>query len=67
MYRLPLAATRLNRHAFGDQYKATDFVVPGPGKLEMTYTPAGGGAPVKYEIFNFDGAGETCKGCFSCC
>ncbi len=45
------------RHAFGDQYKATDFVVPGPGRLEMTYTPADGGKPVKYEVFNFQGGG----------
>lgn len=43
------------RHAFGDQYRATDMVVPGPGKLEMTYTPADGGAPQKFEIFEFKG------------
>lgn len=47
----------VGRHAFGDQYRATDFVVPGAGKVEMTYTPADGGAPVTYELFNFDGAG----------
>src|SRR5207302_2841332 len=35
----------VGRHAYGDQYKATDFVVPGPGTLTMTFTPAGGGAP----------------------
>src|SRR6201999_4242058 len=33
----------IGRHAFGDQYRATDFVVPGPGKLTMTFTPEGGG------------------------
>jgi len=47
----------IGRHAFGDQYKATDFVVPGPGKLTMTFTPAGGGKPVNYEIFDFPGGG----------
>ena len=47
----------IGRHAFGDQYKATDFVVPGPGKLTMTYTPAGGGAPVNYDVFDFPSAG----------
>lgn len=44
------------RHAFGDQYRATDFVVPGAGKLEMTFTPADGSEPKKFEIFNFQGA-----------
>ena len=47
----------IGRHAFGDQYRATDFRVPGPGKLTMTFTPADGGPPVEYPIFNFDGAG----------
>ena len=47
----------IGRHAFGDQYKATDFLVPGPGKLTMTYTPAVGGQPVEYQIFDFPGPG----------
>jgi isocitrate dehydrogenase len=47
----------IGRHAFGDQYRATDFLVPGPGKLTMTYTPEGGGQPVEYEVFNFPGPG----------
>ncbi len=47
----------IGRHAFGDQYKATDFVVPGPGKLTMTFTPAGGGAPKTYEVFDFPEGG----------
>ncbi len=47
----------IGRHAFGDQYKATDFLVPAAGKLTMTYTPAGGGQPVEYEVFNFPGPG----------
>jgi len=46
----------IGRHAFGDQYRATNFVVDQPGKLEMVFTPAGGGAK-KYEVFNFPGAG----------
>ena len=47
----------IGRHAFGDQYKATDFVVPGPGKLTMTFTPDGGGKPMNYEVFDFPGGG----------
>jgi isocitrate dehydrogenase len=47
----------VGRHAFGDQYRATDFVVPGPGTLTMTYTPAGGGAPVEYKVFEFPAGG----------
>src|SRR6202142_2484115 len=40
----------IGRHAFGDQYRATDFKVPGAGKLTMTFTPAGG-QPVEHEVF----------------
>ncbi|MDE3015701.1 MAG: NADP-dependent isocitrate dehydrogenase [Pseudomonadota bacterium] len=47
----------IGRHAFGDQYKATDFIVPEAGKLTMTFTPENGGAPSHHEIFNFKGAG----------
>ncbi len=47
----------IGRHAFGDQYKATDFLVPGPGKLTMTFTPDGGGAPVNYDVFSFESSG----------
>ena len=47
----------IGRHAYADQYAATDFVVPGPGKLTMTFTPADGGAPVTREVFNFPGGG----------
>ena len=47
----------IGRHAHGDQYKATDLVVPGPGRLELTFTPAGG-APQTYTVFDFkDGGG----------
>src|ERR1700689_3988958 len=47
----------IGRHAFGDQYRATDFVVPGPGKLTLTFTPAGGGARLQREVFQFPGGG----------
>ena len=47
----------IGRHAYGDQYRAQDFLVPGPGKLKMTFTPADGGAPVEYEVNDFDGPG----------
>ncbi len=47
----------IGRHAFGDQYRATDFKVPGKGKLTMTFTPSDGGAPVTYDVFDFPGAG----------
>ena len=47
----------IGRHAFGDQYRATDFVVPGPGKLTMTYEPEGGGETKEFEIFDFPGGG----------
>ncbi|MCH9720387.1 MAG: NADP-dependent isocitrate dehydrogenase [Actinomycetia bacterium] len=47
----------VGRHAFGDQYRATDFKVPGPGTLTMTYTPADGSAPMEFDIFDFPGGG----------
>ena len=47
----------IGRHAFGDQYRATDFRVPGPGKLTMTFTPTGGGKPVQYDVFDFPSSG----------
>ena len=47
----------IGRHAHGDQYRATDFKVPGPGKVTMTYTPADGGEPVTYEVQDFKSAG----------
>ncbi len=47
----------IGRHAFGDQYRATDFMVPGPGKVTMTFTPEDGGDPVEYELFDFPAAG----------
>ena len=46
----------IGRHAFGDQYKATDFLAKGPGKLTITYTPENG-EPQSYEVYNFKGDG----------
>jgi isocitrate dehydrogenase len=47
----------IGRHAHGDQYKATDFVVPGPGTLTMTYTPTDGSAPMEFEVVQYPGGG----------
>jgi isocitrate dehydrogenase len=47
----------IGRHAHGDQYKATDFVVPGPGKVTITYQPADGAAPMEFEVADFPGGG----------
>jgi isocitrate dehydrogenase len=47
----------IGRHAFGDQYRATDLVVPGEGKLTMTFTPANGDRPIELEVYDFPGAG----------
>ncbi|MCN0177614.1 NADP-dependent isocitrate dehydrogenase [Salinispora arenicola] len=47
----------IGRHAHGDQYKASDFVVPGPGKVTITYTPADGAQPIEMEIADFPGGG----------
>ncbi len=47
----------VGRHAFGDQYRATDFKVPGPGTLTMTYTPADGSEPMEFDIYDFPDGG----------
>ena len=47
----------IGRHAFGDQYRATDFLVPGKGKLEVKWTSEDGKDKQKYEVFNFTGPG----------
>ena len=47
----------VGRHAFGDQYRATDFLVPGAGTLTMTFTPKDGGAPIQHKVFDFTSAG----------
>ena len=47
----------IGRHAFGDQYRATDFLVPGKGKLTMRFEPEDGGEPQEFEIFQFPSSG----------
>src|SRR4051794_33487300 len=47
----------IGRHAFGDQYRATDLVVPGEGKLTLTYTPKDGSEPVELDVYDFPGGG----------
>ena len=47
----------IGRHGFGDQYKATDFVVPAAGKLTMVFTPKDGSAPTTHEVFDYPGSG----------
>src|SRR5258705_7516553 len=47
----------IGRHAHGDQYKATDFVVPGPGRVTISYTPDDGSAPMEFEVAKFSGGG----------
>jgi len=47
----------IGRHAFGDQYRATDFLTKGKGKLTVTFTPEDGGTPQSFEVFNFKGDG----------
>jgi isocitrate dehydrogenase len=47
----------IGRHAFGDQYRATDMVVPGEGKLTLTFTPADGSEPLELEVYDFPGGG----------
>jgi isocitrate dehydrogenase len=47
----------IGRHAFGDQYRATDFVTKGKGKLTITFTPEGGGEPVTHQVHDYKGDG----------
>jgi isocitrate dehydrogenase len=47
----------IGRHAFGDQYRATDIVVPGKGTLTLTFTPTDGGEPMEIEVYNFQAQG----------
>jgi isocitrate dehydrogenase len=47
----------IGRHAHGDQYKAQNFVVPGPGRVTITYTPADGGEPMEFNVADFSGSG----------
>jgi len=47
----------IGRHAFGDQYRATDVKIPGPGKLTLTYAPRDGGPSQTWDIYEFEGPG----------
>src|SRR3954451_7852507 len=47
----------IGRHAFGDQYRATDLVVPGEGSLTLTFTPKNGSAPTELDVYDFPGGG----------
>src|SRR6516164_5423261 len=47
----------IGRHAFGDQYRATDLVVPGEGTLTMTFTPKDGSEPIELDVYDFPGGG----------
>ena len=47
----------IGRHAFGDQYRATDFVVPGKGKLTVRFEPEDGGETIEHDVFDFPGGG----------
>ncbi len=49
----------IGRHAFGDQYRATDFRIPSKGKLTITFVPEDGGETIEHEVFNFPGSGVT--------
>ncbi|KAG8988891.1 Isocitrate dehydrogenase [NADP], mitochondrial precursor (Oxalosuccinate decarboxylase) [Tulasnella sp. JGI-2019a] len=47
----------IGRHAFGDQYRSTDFIAPGPGKLQLIFTPEGGGEKTTMNVYDFKGRG----------
>ena len=47
----------IGRHAFGEQYRATDFLIPGAGELTMTFKPADGSPPIERKVFNFEASG----------
>jgi len=47
----------IGRHAFGDQYRATDMLVPGEGSLTLSFTPKDGGEPIELDVYDFPGPG----------
>jgi len=55
----------IGRHAHGDQYKASDFKVPGAGTVTITYTPSDGGAPVEIEVAKFGKDGGVAMGMYN--
>lgn len=55
----------IGRHAFGDQYKAEDFVVKGPGKFQISFTPESGGEQTLVDVFDFKGNGGCVMGMYN--
>ena len=55
----------IGRHAHGDQYKATDFKVPGAGTITMTYTPADGSEPMEFEVVDMPDGGGVAMGMYN--
>jgi isocitrate dehydrogenase len=55
----------IGRHAHADQYRATDFKVPGAGSLTMTYTPADGGEPLQFDVAEFPEGGGIALGMYN--
>jgi isocitrate dehydrogenase len=55
----------IGRHAHGDQYKATNFKVPGPGTLTITYTPEDGSEPIQHEVVRFPEGGGVAMGMYN--
>jgi len=55
----------IGRHAFGDQYRSTDFVVTKPGKFDITFTPSDGSKPTNYHVFDFPKAGGCGMGMYN--
>ncbi|MCL1838958.1 MAG: NADP-dependent isocitrate dehydrogenase, partial [Propionibacteriaceae bacterium] len=55
----------IGRHAFGDQYQAVDFKIPGAGKVTITYTPADGSSPIEREIADFGTNGGVALGMYN--
>ena len=64
-YDLKFYSKLIKRMFLPSQYKATDFVVPGKGKVEMIYTPADSGEPVKYVVHEFSDGGGVAMGMFN--
>jgi isocitrate dehydrogenase len=55
----------IGRHAHGDQYKATNFKVPGPGQLTITFTPENGGEPIQHVVANYPANGGVALGMYN--
>ena len=55
----------VGRHAFGDQYRATDFKVPGPGTVTLTFTPEDGSAPMEFEVVKMPKGGGVAMGMYN--